>query len=144
MRVRELRVAYVPVHGTSAGRQQLKTPASLATFFRPWLEHEAVEVLMIALLDTKQQLIAVHTVGRGTLDATVVHPRDVFKAALLANAALLATAHNHPSGIVDPSPDDRALFQRLDASGAVVGIQVIDHLIIGHGGTYWSRKEREA
>lgn len=141
MRVRELRIAYAPVAGTTGGRQRLTTPAEMSQFLRPFLEHEAVEVLMLVLFDTKQQVIAVHTLSRGTLDSTVVHPRDVFKAAVLANAAGLVTAHNHPSGIATPSQEDLLLFARLNSAAEVMGIALLDYVIVGAGGTYWSMKE---
>jgi len=81
-------------------------------------------------------VIAVHELGRGTLDSCTVHPRDVFKAALLANAAGVIVAHNHPSGDPTPSPADIALCSRLRAAGTVVGIELLDFVILGDGRYY--------
>jgi DNA repair protein RadC len=86
-------------------------------------------------------VIAYHEVSRGTLDATLVHPREVFKAALLANAATIVLAHNHPSGNPAPSPDDMALTRRLIDAGRLLGVDVLDHIVIGDG-RYVSFRER--
>lgn len=74
--------------------------------------------------------------GGGPLDTLLVHPREVFKAALLANAAAIVVAHNHPSGDPTPSPDDMEMTRRLVAAGGVLGMSVLDHIIVGHGGYY--------
>ena len=95
---------------------------------------------LVLCLATKLHVIAYHEVGRGTLDTVLVHPREVFKAALLANAAAIVVAHNHPSGDPSPSPDDRDMTRRLVAAGGVLGIAVLDHIIVGDGG-YYSFKE---
>ena len=67
------------------------------------------------------------------LDSTLVHPREVFKAAMLANAAAIVLAHNHPSGDPTPSPDDMALTRRLVDAGRLIGVDVLDHIVIGDG-----------
>ena len=144
MRIRELRVTYHPVDGTTADLTKVCTTAHAVALFRHFLDYEASEVLMIALLDTKMHLIAVHVVSRGSLDTTIVHPREVFKAALLGNAAGILTAHNHPSGDPTPSPDDLALFRRLSTAAGVIGIDAFDHLIIGERGRYWSWRDSGA
>ena len=82
---------------------------------------------------TKHRVIAYYEVSRGTLDATLVHPREVFKAAILANAAAIVVAHNHPSGDPTPSIDDLALTARLKQAGEVLGIPVLDHIILADG-----------
>lgn len=73
---------------------------------------------------------------RGTLDSALVHPREVFEAALLANAAAIVAGHNHPSGDPTPSPDDVEITRRLAATGEVLGIPVLDHIIVGDGRYY--------
>src|SRR5262249_38929327 len=95
-----------------------------------------VEVCLVLLLNTKHHLIAVHELGRGTLDSCPVHPRDVYKAALLVNAAGVILTHNHPSGDPTPSPDDVALCSRLRSAATIVGIDLVDFLIIGAGQYY--------
>ena len=111
--VRELRLVYSRSRNPAGPSPQVGRPADAVALLRERLEAEAVEVSIALLLDTKHQLIAVHEVGRGTLDRCPVHPRDVFKAALLANAAAVIVGHNHPSGDPTPSPDDVALCDRL-------------------------------
>jgi DNA repair protein RadC len=91
-------------------------------------------------LSTKHRVIAYHEVSRGTLDSTLVHPREVFKAALLANAAAIVVSHNHPSGDPSPTMDDLEVTTRLAAAGEVLGIAVLDHIVIGDG-RYFSFKE---
>ena len=78
--------------------------------------------------------------SRGTLDSTLVHPREVFKAAILANAAAVVLAHVHPSGDPTPSRDDVELTRRLSSAGALLGIEILDHIVVGHG-CYTSFKE---
>ena len=95
---------------------------------------------MIMCLTTKHRVIAYHEVSRGILDSTLVHPREVFRAAILANAAGIVAGHNHPSGDPTPSPDDIALTRRLAAAGEVLGVPLLDHIIVGDG-RYYSFKE---
>jgi DNA repair protein RadC len=102
--------------------------------------HEPSEVFIVLCLTTKCHVIAYHEVGRGTLDTVLVNPREVFKAAVLANAAAIVVAHNHPSGDPTPSPDDMDVTRRLAAAGGVLGIAVLDHIIVGDG-RYYSFKE---
>jgi DNA repair protein RadC len=93
---------------------------------------------------TVEQVIALHVVSIGTLNASLVHPREVFKAALLTNAAGLILAHNHPSGDPTPSPDDRALVSRLRQAGDILGVELLDALIVTDpmdGGAYYSFRE---
>ena len=85
-------------------------------------------------------MIAYHEVSRGTLDATLVHPREVFKAALLANAAAIVLCHNHPSGESTPSRDDLQLTRRLVEAGTLLGVEVLDHIIVGDA-RYYSFKQ---
>jgi hypothetical protein len=81
------------------------------------LQHEPVEVFAILMLSTKHQVIGYHEVSRGTLDSSLVHPREGFKAAILANASAIVLAHNHPSGNPTPSPEDHQVTQRLTRAG---------------------------
>ena len=109
----------------------VSTPRESALALMRLLQHEPSEVFAILCLSTKHRVIAYHEVSRGTLDATLVHPREVFKAAILANAAALVVAHVHPSGDPTPSPDDIELTRRLAAAGTLLGIEVLDHIIVG-------------
>jgi DNA repair protein RadC len=105
------------------------------------LQSEPVEVFAVLLLSTKHQVIAYHEVSRGTLDTSLVHPREVFKAAILANASTVVLAHNHPSGNPTPSPEDHQITKRLARAGELLGIHVLDHVVVGDSG-YVSFRER--
>jgi len=80
----------------------------------------------------------INTVSIGSLTASVVHPREVYKPAILSNCAALILGHNHPSGDPQPSREDRAITQRLKEAGALLGINVLDHLVIEADGRYFS------
>ena len=136
--VRELRVTYTP---TSSGPlPSVGGPGSAAAILQDRLEHEHVEVCLVLLVNTKHRLLALHELGRGTLDMCIVHPRDVFKAAILANAAGIIVGHNHPSGEPEPSEDDVALCVRLRDAARIIGIELLDFIIVGEG-RYFSFKE---
>jgi DNA repair protein RadC len=108
-------------------------PADAARLLQDRLGNEPVEVCLLLLLNTKNRLIGVHELGRGTLDACIVHPRDVFKVALLANAASVIVGHNHPSGDSTPSADDVKLCARLRRCAELIGVDVLDFVIVGDG-----------
>ncbi|NLE09682.1 MAG: hypothetical protein GX631_10570, partial [Dehalococcoidales bacterium] len=91
------------------------------------------------LLDTRGRHIRTAEISIGSLDTSIVHPREVFKEALAASAATVIFVHNHPSGDTEPSDDDISLTKRLADAGNIMGIDVIDHLIIG-GGDFRSLK----
>jgi DNA repair protein RadC len=144
MRLRELTVRYT-VRKNSEGQpvvvgRTLSNPRETAASLMTVLQDEPAEVFAILCVTTKHRVIAYHEVSRGTLDSTLVHPREIFKAVLLANAAAIVAAHNHPSGDPTPSPDDLELTHRLAAAGDVLGIPLLDHIIIGDG-CYYSFKE---
>ena len=112
---------------------RLTSPLNAVATLMTILQDEAAEVFGMLCLSTKRDVIAYHVVSRGALDATTVHPREVFKAALLVNSAGVILAHNHPSGDPTPSPDDVQLTRRLVDAGTVLGVDVLDHIIIGAG-----------
>jgi DNA repair protein RadC len=118
----------------------MNTPRESALALMTALQDQPGEVFAILCMSTKRRVIAYHEVSRGTLDATLVHPREVFKAALLANAAAIILTHNHPSGDPSPSADDVQLTRRLVDAGALLGVDVLDHIIVGDG-RYYSFKE---
>ena len=143
--LRELTIRYT-VKTDAAGEpivvgRRVSTPANCAAVFTTMLQDQASEVFAILCLSTKHRVLAYHEVSRGCLDSTLVHPREVFKAALLANAAAIVLAHNHPSGDATPSPDDMALTRRLVDAGRLLGVDVLDHIVIGES-RYTSFRER--
>jgi len=123
-----------------AERPQLRSPRETATYLLPQYGSRSVEQFGIVLLDTKHRVIRTLVLSVGTVDASIVHPREVFGAAAAAGAAALVLFHNHPSGDPRPSPDDVELTRRLAAAGVLMGIDVIDHVILADV-RYYSFKE---
>lgn len=106
------------------------------SYLKPFLEHQDREHLYGVFLDAKHHVIGMHLIAIGSMTEAIVHPREVFKCAILLNAAALAIAHNHPSGDPTPSAEDRLLTTRLAQAGELLGITLLDHLVIGHGRYY--------
>jgi DNA repair protein RadC len=111
-------------------RPRLNTPPALAAYLLPLYGARAVEHFGIVMLDTKHRIIRTAVLSIGSLDTTVVHPREVFREASAASAAAIVLFHNHPSGDPTPSSDDLVLTARLMEAGTVMGITVVDHLIL--------------
>ena len=101
------------------------------------------EKFMVLHLDARHNVLSVVTVSVGSLNASIVHPREVFKAAILANACAIVCVHNHPSGETEPSEEDLSITKRLVAAGDTLGIGVMDHVIIA-GKKWTSLRERGA
>jgi len=104
------------------------------------VQEEAQEVFGILILNATHKIVAVHEISRGTLNASMVHPREVFKPAVLHNAAAIVCFHNHPSGEPKPSKEDIETTNRLVEAGKIMGIEVLDHIIVGDD-KYTSLKE---
>ena len=128
---------------TRAGRQrvQITAPRVVAELLLPLYGDRAVEQFGVVLLDTKHRVMRTTVVTIGTLDASIVHPRDIFREAIAAGAAAIVVFHNHPSGDPEPSDEDVILTHRLVAAGVLMGIDVLDHVILA-GVRYHSMKER--
>ena len=103
------------------------------SYYQPRMKDLKKEVFRCALLDTKNKIIRDEVVSIGSLTASLVHPRETFKAAIRESAAAVIFIHNHPSGDIKPSQEDILLTRRLVQAGEVLGIQVLDHIIIGDG-----------
>jgi DNA repair protein RadC len=114
----------------AADRPRLRTPRDIAIYLLPQYGALPVEHFGIVLLDTKYRIIRIRLVAIGSLDTTVVHPREVFREAVSGSAAAIVMFHNHPSGDPTPSPDDLLLTGRMVQAGEVMGIEVVDHLIL--------------
>jgi DNA repair protein RadC len=129
--VRESSLLYKP--------RKVRGPEDAYELVRSILDDADRETFMVIYLNTKNEPTAIHTVSIGTLNSSLVHPREVFKAAVMVNAASLILAHNHPSTDIVPSREDIDITRRLAEAGNILGIQVIDHIIVG-GGRYKSLK----
>jgi DNA repair protein RadC len=101
--------------------------------FRAHFEPMDREQFVAVILDGRNRILGFNLVSVGTLTSALVHPREVFKPAILANAAAIVLVHNHPSGDPEPSDEDKALTQRLKQAGDLMGIRVLDHVVIGDG-----------
>lgn len=113
-----------------ADRPRLNTPRQLAAYLLPQYGSLSVEHFGIVMLDTKHRVIRLKIVSVGSLDTTVVHPREVFREAASASASAIVLFHNHPSGDPAPSTDDLVLTTRMVNAGDIMGIEVVDHLIL--------------
>ncbi len=108
----------------------VKTPEDVVPLLRGRLKDKKKEYFVVLLLDTRNQLIKISEISVGSLDASIVHPREVFKEAITGSAASVIFAHNHPSGDPTASEDDISLTKRLVEAGEIMGIDVLDHVII--------------
>ncbi len=114
-------------------RKQFRHAHEVYETFRDRCAQADREEFVVLLLDAKNKLLGFHVVSRGSLTSSIVHPREVFKIAVLGNAAALILLHNHPSGDPSPSAEDMAITTRLCQVGEVLGIKVLDHVVIGDG-----------
>ena len=121
-------------------RVQFDGPEDVAAYLMPQYGSRLVEHFGIVLLDTKHRVLRTRVLSVGTLDASLVHPREVFREATLGGAAAIVLFHNHPSGDPAPSGDDAALTTRLVRAGDLMGVDVIDHIIVADA-CYCSFKE---
>ncbi|MEQ1871344.1 MAG: DNA repair protein RadC [Vicinamibacterales bacterium] len=121
-------------------RVQLRTPGEAAAYLLPRFGARPVEQFGIVLLDSKHRVLRTIVIATGTLNTTIVQPRDVFREALLGAAAAVVAFHNHPSGDPSPSSDDLELTRRLAAAGLLMGIDLVDHVVLGDA-RYCSFKE---
>jgi len=135
------RVALVRDGSQKADDKQIRAPWMAAHIFREYLGDVDREHFCVMMLNTKLHVIGIHTVSIGSIDATIAMPREVFKPAILSNAASVILCHNHPSGDPTPSRDDQSLTTRLAESGSMLGIKVHDHVIIGEGTRFYAFSE---
>ena len=122
-------------------RVQIKSPSDIATLLLAEMSHLDQEQLRTVLLDTKNRVQTIHTVYIGSLNASMVRVGELFKEAIRRNSAALIVTHNHPSGDPTPSPEDILVTREIVSAGKMLDIDVLDHLVIGHG-RYLSMRER--
>ena len=120
---------------------QITDPGSVVKAIRASIKDKAKEHFKLILLNTRNKIIRIGTISVGTLNASLVHPREVFKEALVHNAFSVILAHNHPSGDCEPSEEDIRITKRLRDAGKIMGVEVLDHIIVTTGG-YFSFKEK--
>ena len=115
--------------------EPIRSPADTSAFLLARMRHLDHELFGCLFLDNRHRVLEFNELFRGTIDGTSVYPREVVKEALRVNAAAVILAHNHPSGIAEPSQADERITRRLKAALELVDIRLLDHLIVGDGGT---------
>ena len=123
-----------------AGRPVLKDPEEIARYCMEDMRHLEQEEIRALFFDTKQRLLQDVVLSKGTVDSSVISPREIFIQALRCGAVTLILVHNHPSQDVNPSKDDCAVSERIRQAGDLVGVKLIDHIIVGDG--YYSFMEQ--
>lgn len=117
-----------------------KTPSSIADYYMEQMRHEEVEKVLLLLLDTKLHLMEEYLLSKGTVNASLLSTREVFRHALRAGACKIVLLHNHPSGSCSPSKEDLSVTKKIMEAGNLMEIPLLDHLIVGDG-CYLSLKE---
>jgi DNA repair protein RadC len=118
---------------------KISSPSDAYALMSNSLKFELVEHFKILILDTKNNVRSVEHISTGSLNSSIVHPREVFKVCVKKSASSIILVHNHPSGECEPSHEDIILTNRLDEAGKLLGVRVLDHIIIGN--SYFSFKE---
>lgn len=129
----ELKVRRVDLgvaEGAAVYGRRVAEPGDVGELARALCEGEGQELFLVFLLNVRNRVIGYVEAARGGLDACPVDPRVVFRAAVVAGSSAIVVAHNHPSGEVEPSPEDLAFTKRLKAAGELLGIAVLDHVIV--------------
>ena len=140
-RLPRYRVALIREGCAHTGVKHIHDPEDVHKIIAAEYADAVVETAMMLALDTKNKVIGIFEISSGSLNASIIHPRDVFQRAILCNAASVILVHNHPSGDPTPSPEDIALTKKLVEAGRVMDISVLDHVIVGEG-SFVSLKER--
>jgi DNA repair protein RadC len=142
---RRLSTPYIPVYRVELVRERavsreqrraIRNPDDVVAILKDELLKTDQEKLISVMLNAKNVVIGIEVVSVGSLTASIVTPRELFKSAILASAAAVIISHNHPSGDPTPSLDDTRLTERISKAGEILGIKLLDHVIIGELGTY--------
>ena len=115
--------------------EAIRSPADTEAFLLARMRHLDHELFCCLYLDNRHRVLRFDEMFRGTIDGTSVYPREVVKEALAINAAAVILAHNHPSGVAEPSQADERITRRIKSALELVDIRLLDHLIVGDGGT---------
>jgi len=141
-KIRHIKLLAVSDGHITAVSKRINEPKDIAHIIKPLLWEADREHCLVIMLNGKNRITAINTVSIGTLTSSLVHPREVFKPAILTNAASIILAHDHPSGDPMPSEDDLNITCRLKAAGELLGISVLDHIIIGY--SYYSTESNKS
>jgi len=124
------------------GECKISSPYDCFEILKEFIGDSDREILAVLTLDTKNKITSITSASVGSLNTSIVHPREVFKTAILSNAASIIIGHNHPSGDPSPSKEDISITTRLKECGKILGIDLLDHIIVGEDNNYISLKER--
>ena len=119
----------------------IRSPYDAYKLIKNFLIDSDREKFVVACLDTKNQPVNISVVSIGSVNSAIVHPREVFKVAMLSNASKIICFHNHPSGNLKCSKEDENITNRLKECGEILGIELVDHIIVGYNDKYFSFKE---
>lgn len=120
----------------------IRSPEDAQKVAASYIADEDREVLLVMMLNTKNQVVGLHRAHVGSLNASIVHPREVMKCAILNNAASIIVSHQHPSGDPTPSREDIEITKRLAEAGKILGVELLDHVIVTYTGKHVSLKEK--
>ncbi len=136
-----MKVRVMLVREGSPSSRELSSPSAVFAYMRPKCRRLDREHFWRIDLDARSRVLGYEVVSVGTISASLVHPREVLKGAILNNAAGIIVAHNHPSGDTSPSAEDKDVTRRLQRAGELMGIPLLDHMVLADGG-FFSFKER--
>ena len=122
--------------------RKISNPYDAYKLIKNFLVDSDREKFVVACLDVKNQPVSIQIVSIGSVNSAIVHPREVFKVAILSNASKIICFHNHPSGNTNFSKEDENITKRLKECGEILGIELVDHIIVGDNDTYFSFKEK--
>ncbi|HBG8471212.1 TPA: DNA repair protein RadC [Clostridioides difficile] len=121
--------------------RKISNPYDAYRLAKNFLADSDREKFVVVCLDVKSQPVSIEVVSIGTVNSAIVHPREVFKVAILTNASKIICFHNHPSGNTNFSKEDEDITKRLQKCGEILGIELVDHIVVGDDGKYFSFKE---
>lgn len=136
----EYKVREQPAEYKTPDLPAITGPEDVFRLCRPMLQYKQ-EVFCVLLLTTRNQVFRKLNISKGSLNSALVHPRDVFRAAVRLNAAAVILVHNHPSGVSRPSREDEAITTRIQQAGSLLGIEVLDHIIMAKAGCISMREQ---
>lgn len=135
----KLQMVRQPIAGYDGRRRySASTPNEIAELMRPMVGSLPREVLYVLCLNTTNRVVGIYLVGAGTVDRAPAHAREIFTPALMTAASKVVLVHNHPGGAAEPSMADELLTERMRDAGNLLGIELVDHVIIGQDGDYYS------
>jgi len=138
-KIPDYKVMLIKDSSVPSDKKRIGSPVDVVDMFKTYLDGADREYFCIAMLDRKGNLLGLNTVSIGSVSSSIVHPREVFKPAIIIGASSIILCHNHPSGDTMPSNEDIAVTRKLIEGGKILNIEILDHVIIGDN--YYSFKE---